>query len=88
MEDYRILAETVLVALVPGSGSEEKSLNNAIRLELLVVALHDVERPGTLGELLRVLERISVGEVGSGLLKVTRERAEREPDVLLRELVG
>lgn len=88
MANQVLLAKTVLGALIPSWFSEGESLDNAIRVELLVIALHDIESPRTLGELLRVLERISVGEVAEELLMVTRKRAQREPDQLLRELSG
>ena len=77
-----------MAALLPGSSSDGPGLDNAIRLELLITALQDKDQPHTLCELLRVLERISAGEVAEDLLGVLRKRSEQEPHRLLKDLAA
>jgi hypothetical protein len=83
LKDHRSLALTLVATFVPGADHRGAGLEHAIRTELLIVALQDYERPRTLAELERVLERISFGDIATELLAAVREFAEREPNLLL-----
>ena len=86
LRDDRTFAKSLLAALIPGSVEDGTSLDNAIRVELLVTALGDGERPRTLADLLRVLESLSAGDVAEYLTDVVRARAEVQPRLFLRDV--
>ena len=54
--------------------------------ELVTSALEDARPPRGVSDLLRVLERLSAGEVAAGLVAVVRARAALEPNLPLVEL--
>ena len=86
MNDRSIDAQAILDVLVPGGNANGAGVEYAIRVEYLASALLHPSEPETLSELISVLERIAVSEVGRELLLVLHERARREPLVSLREL--
>lgn len=77
------MATAILSAIPPSRFAYDGALDQAIRVEVLISALQDVARPRTLSELLRVLERVAVGDVSRELVSLIRPRAIREPNLLL-----
>lgn len=86
MEPHYTLARAILPSLIPCEVRERGGLVEAIRTEMLLEALEDRERPCTLAGLLQVLERISRGDIAAEFVAVVRERAARQPNLLLTQL--
>jgi hypothetical protein len=84
--ESRAFAEAILAALVRGCAPSAPGLEHAIQVELLISALGDVTGPRSVSDLLKVLDRISVGVVAQGLVAMVRRQAEAQPHLQLVEL--
>lgn len=83
--DPRELADSLLAAF-DGAAPDPGGIEHAIRRELLITALGDATPPRDVSELLRVLQRIAVGEVANAFVLQVRRCAKAEPDLLLLDL--